>query len=97
MPDLSYSKLSDGDVANALASLHGWAVSEGKLAKSFSFPDYKSALVFSVAVGHEAERLNHHPDMLVTYGRVLVTTVTHDSGGLTSYDVELARRVDALA
>jgi 4a-hydroxytetrahydrobiopterin dehydratase len=54
--------------------------------------------VFACAIGHLAEALNHHPDLLVGYGKVRVVLVTHDAGGgLTEYDFELARRIEKLA
>lgn len=97
MAELSYEKLTEAELASALAGLPGWSVEGGMLSRSFEFGSYAAGLVFAVAVGHEAERLNHHPDLVVGYQRVVVSLVTHDAGGLTSYDVELARRVSVLA
>jgi 4a-hydroxytetrahydrobiopterin dehydratase len=96
MSDLAYVKLADGDVAERLKSLEGWAVENGQLAKTFSFKTYKDGVVFAAAVGHVADKLNHHPDILLTYGKVRVSVNTHDVGGLSPYDFELARRIDSL-
>jgi len=93
---LSYDKLTDAELAAALETLPSWTVSDGLLRREFSFSGYKDGVVFASAVAWEAERLNHHPDMTVSYGRVTVETVTHDAGGLTAYDIELARLVDSL-
>lgn len=93
---LSYEKLSESELATGLASLDGWSVQDGMLAKEFTFEAYSRSVLFLNAVAFLAESLNHHPDVLLGYGKVRVATVTHDAGGITSYDIELARRVQAL-
>jgi 4a-hydroxytetrahydrobiopterin dehydratase len=97
MSDLSYDKLTDEQLQEGLRTLPGWSVESGAVTKEFVFDSYAAGLVFAVACGHMAETLNHHPDLLIGYRRVKVAFVTHDSGGLTSYDLEAARRVQALA
>lgn len=97
MTELSYKKLTDEAVAEGLKALPGWSLQDGMVAKEFSFESYAAGLVFAVACGHMAEGLNHHPDLFVGYRRVRVAFVTHDAGGLTSYDLEAARRVESLA
>jgi 4a-hydroxytetrahydrobiopterin dehydratase len=97
MAELTYDKLSDSAVREALASLPGWELEGGMVTKEFAFDSYSAGLVFAVACGHVAEGLNHHPDLFVGYRRVRVSFVTHDAGGLTAYDMEAARRVQALA
>lgn len=66
------------------------------LNRTFTFGSYKEGVVFAAAVAWEADRLNHHPDLTIGYGKVRVATVTHDADGLTPYDIELARRVERL-
>lgn len=95
--DLAYVKLSDEDVKGRLANVPGWTVEEGQLTKTFAFDAYQKGLVFATAVGYIADTLNHHPDLLVTYGKVRVAVNTHDVGGLSPYDFELARRIGTLA
>ena len=95
--DLSYDKLSDSELAVAVDTLPKWSVANGMLTRLFEFPTYKDGLAFAVAVGWTADKLNHHPDLFIGYGKVRVSTITHDAGGLTSYDIELARRVNVLA
>lgn len=97
MSDLSYERLSSSDIESRVAQLDGWSVVEGMLTKEFKFDAYASGVVFASAVGHTADKLNHHPDLFVGYGKVRVSVLTHDAGGLTSYDFELARRVEAIA
>ncbi|MCU0316401.1 MAG: 4a-hydroxytetrahydrobiopterin dehydratase [Fimbriimonadaceae bacterium] len=94
MTDLSYDKLSPELIDSAIKDLEGWQVVEGALTKTFAFETYASGLAFAAAVGHLADRLDHHPDILIGYKKVTVSMITHDAGGgLTSYDFELARRI----
>ena len=95
--ELSYKRLSDSEIADGLAKLPNWELTDGMLTRLFEFKSYKDGLVFATAVGYAADQLNHHPDLLIGYQKVRVSTITHDSQGLTSYDFELARRVEALA
>jgi 4a-hydroxytetrahydrobiopterin dehydratase len=97
MTPLTYDKLSLDSIASQLESAPGWTVEGGALTRSFEFKTYASCLVFGVAVGHCADHLNHHPDLMIGYKKVVVSMVTHDAGGgLTAYDFELARRINAL-
>lgn len=96
MPSLSYTKLTPAEIESNLASLSGWLIQERMLAKEFAFESYASGVMFAAAVGHVADKLNHHPDLQIGYKKVAVATITHDSGGLTSYDFELARRIESL-
>lgn len=94
---LSYDKLSPDEITAALAKVPGWGLVDGALTRTFGFDSYKKGLDFALRVGHTAEELNHHPDILIGYKRVVVSMVTHDAGnGLTSYDFELARRIGDL-
>lgn len=91
------AKLSDDEVDRALAELPGWSRREGKLHKEFRFDDFSQAFGFMARVALVAEKMNHHPDWSNGYNRVVVDLVTHDAGGLTKNDVELARRMEAIA
>ncbi len=93
---LQYRKLNDEEIRASLGSLSGWAPEQGVITKTYSFDAYKDGLVFAVAAGYVADKLNHHPDMLVGYGKVKVSVSTHDVSGISPYDIELARRIDAL-
>ncbi len=73
----------------------GWqVVDEHHLARTFKFPDFRSALAFVNAVGEIAEREQHHPDIYLAWGRVEVKTWTHKADGLTANDFILAAKVD---
>ena len=96
MSDLQYVKLESADIEQRLKAADGWVVQDGKLTKTFSFAAYKDGIVFASAVGFLADKLNHHPDITIGYGKVSVSVNTHDVGGISPYDFELARRVDSL-
>lgn len=89
--------LSAEELSTALASLPGWSVADGKLVRSFRFPDFVAAFGFMTRAALVAERLGHHPDWSNVYDKVEVTLWTHDRGGLTSLDVELATAMSAAA
>jgi 4a-hydroxytetrahydrobiopterin dehydratase len=89
--------LSADELSSALASLPGWSVKDGKLVRSFRFADFVAAFGFMTRAALVAERLGHHPDWSNVYDRVEVTLWTHDKGGLTSLDVELATAMNAAA
>jgi len=93
---LSRTRLSESELTTALAGRPGWTVEEGMLTRTFTFSAYASGALFACGVMQTAEVMDHHPDVLVTYGRVKVSTSTHDADGLTALDFELARRTDAL-
>lgn len=96
MSNLAYVKLTPEDVSSHLQALDGWSVADGTLTKDFAFKTYKDGIVFAGAVGYLADKLNHHPDLAVGYAKVTVAMNTHDVGGLSPYDFELARRIDGL-
>ena len=76
--------------------LPGWEVVDDRLERTVELPDFAAALDLVVAVGHEAETMNHHPDIDLRYNRVRLALWTHTEGGITQYDVELAHRISAL-
>ena len=67
------------------------------LEREFRFRNFADALAFTNRIGAIAERLNHHPDISLGWGRVRVTTWTHDAGGITALDFKLAGAIDAIA
>lgn len=90
-------RLSDEELAAALKPLRGWTVASGKLHKEFKFKNFVQAFGFMSSVALIAEGMNHHPDWSNVYNRVIIDLVTHDLGGISSFDVEFAARVDALS
>lgn len=76
---------------------NGWAVvDEHHLKKGFSFPDFQQALEFTVKIGELAEKEGHHPDILLTYGKVEISMWTHKINGLSESDFILAAKIDEL-
>jgi 4a-hydroxytetrahydrobiopterin dehydratase len=83
----------------ALAGLDGWRAAEGRdaLVKSFRFEDFNAAFGFMTRVALLAEKMDHHPEWSNVYNRVDVLLATHEAGGVTARDVEMARFMDAAA
>ena len=78
----------------ALATLPGWEIDRGKLYREFVFPDFNAAFGFMSRVALAAEAADHHPEWSNVYNRVRVHLTTHDAGGVTRRDLELATRMN---
>jgi 4a-hydroxytetrahydrobiopterin dehydratase len=90
-------KLSTQEISAALQNLPSWKLNpQNRLEAEFTFRNFPEAFSFMTRVAFEAERLNHHPDWSNTYNRVKVELMTHDVGGITEKDLELARRIAAI-
>lgn len=90
-------RLDERAVQAALESLSGWSLREGKLHREFRFVDFVAAFGFMSRAALVAEKMDHHPEWTNVWNRVVVDLTTHDAGGLTALDFDLARRMDALA
>ncbi|HZN39571.1 MAG TPA: 4a-hydroxytetrahydrobiopterin dehydratase [Planctomycetota bacterium] len=84
-------------VAAALATLSGWRSDHGELRVSYRFPTFDAAVAFTLTIAAAAAAADHHPEWTVRYRVVDVATTTHDSGGITALDLDLARTIHALA
>ncbi len=93
MPDL----LSEDTITTALASRPGWTLGDGHIARTFVFDDFVAAFGWMSSVALVAERMNHHPDWSNVYRTVRVRLNTHDAGGVTQLDLDLAAAMDRLA
>jgi len=89
--------LSPSDVETRLRALPAWRIEAGELTRTFTHKDFRDALAFVNKVGDLAEQAGHHPDIDIRYNKVRLTLVTHDAGGLTAKDFDLAASVDHLA
>ena len=89
--------LADDELAGALTDLPGWALLDGRLHRELRFADFSRAFGFMAAVATVAQSMDHHPDWSNSYSTVVVDLVTHDAGGITELDVELARRMSELS
>jgi 4a-hydroxytetrahydrobiopterin dehydratase len=94
---MARTRLSEEAIAGRLSGLEGWTRQGEAIARTFRFGDFVEAFGFMSAVALVAERMNHHPDWKNVYRTVEVTLSTHDAGGLTERDFELAAAMDRLA
>ena len=90
-------KLSREDAQRRLQSLQGWTLDGDAIRKQFTFKDFLEAIAFVNRLAPEAERADHHPDILINYKRVTLTYSTHSEGGLTDKDFAGAAAADRLA
>lgn len=90
-------KLSEDEITEHLAKLPGWTHAGESITKTYQFKDFSHALGFVNQVGETADSVNHHPDIDIRYNKVTLTLTTHDSGGLTRNDVDLAAASDDFA
>ena len=88
-------RLDDSAVQARLGSIPGWQLIGGKLHREFLFPDFVAAFSFMTGVALIAEKLNHHPEWTNVWNRVTIDLSTHDAGGITDRDFELADRINA--
>jgi 4a-hydroxytetrahydrobiopterin dehydratase len=87
-------KLGDKELKDAVAKLPGWRLEDGKLLREFAFADFVTAMVFVNKIADVAEAAGHHPDIDIRYNKVRLGLVTHDAGGITAKDVEMAGRLN---
>jgi 4a-hydroxytetrahydrobiopterin dehydratase len=92
-------KLSNERRAEVLGQLADWQAVDGRdaITRTFKFKDFNEAFGFMARAALVAEKMDHHPEWFNVYNRVDVTLSTHDAGGLTELDVELAAAMDRLA
>ena len=91
-------KLIGSALAQAVAGLDGWSVADGReaIVKTYRFDDFNAAFGWMSRVALKAERMDHHPEWFNVYNRVDVTLASHDAGGVTARDIELAAFLDSL-
>ena len=90
-------KLTAEDAQRRLRSLQGWTLDGDAIRKQFTFKDFLEAIAFVNRLAPEAQRADHHPDILINYKRVTLTYSTHSDGGLTDKDFAGAAAADRLA
>lgn len=89
--------LGADEIASRLTKLTAWHLDDGKLHRLFEFDDFVAAFGFMSQIAIIAEKMDHHPEWSNVYNRVDVRLTTHDAGGLTELDFELADHMDRLA
>lgn len=80
-----------------MRTIPSWSLQDRLIHRAYEFPDFLAAMVFVNAVARMAEEAQHHPDIDIRWNKVTLALTTHDEGGLTAKDFELARRADAAA
>jgi 4a-hydroxytetrahydrobiopterin dehydratase len=91
------SRLDDAAVTDWLSAHPGWERGGDEIRRSYERPSFADAIAFVVRVGFLAEAANHHPDLDMRWRTVVVALTTHDAGGLTARDLDLAAAIDATA
>jgi 4a-hydroxytetrahydrobiopterin dehydratase len=89
------TRLSDEQIKARLMELESWRLNDaGEIVKTYTFAGFPQALMFTTAVGVLAEAAQHHPDITINWNKVTLALTTHDAGGLTDKDFDLAKRID---
>jgi 4a-hydroxytetrahydrobiopterin dehydratase len=87
-------KLTDAEIEAGLAGLPGWKVAGGKLHRELAFADFVQAFGFMTRCALLAEKRDHHPEWSNVWNKVVIDLVTHDAGGITAKDIELAQAME---
>jgi len=90
------TRLTQAQVDDRLEKLSKWTQSGDSIQRTFLLKDFAESLKFVNAVGQEAEKVQHHPDILVRWNKVTLTLSTHDAGGITEKDLTFAGAADKL-
>ncbi|WP_422859493.1 4a-hydroxytetrahydrobiopterin dehydratase [Flagellimonas sp. S174] len=89
-------KLNESQIESELKSLKGWNLENGSIVKTFQFTDFKEAFSIMTRIAFEAEKANHHPEWENVYNRLTIKLNTHDAGGITAYDFDLAKIIESV-
>ena len=89
-------RLSQTDIDEQLKDLPGWSVIDKKLHKEFQFDSFNQAFGFMTRAAMEIEKMNHHPEWFNVYNKITIELTTHDAGGITRNDVNLAKILNSL-
>ncbi|MEM1964440.1 MAG: 4a-hydroxytetrahydrobiopterin dehydratase [Candidatus Caldarchaeum sp.] len=91
-----YRLLKEEELEKALKTLGDWRLKDGKLYRKIVFKDFVECIGFMVKVAIEAEKMQHHPEWFNVYNQLEIWLVTHDLGGISTYDVKLAQKINEL-
>ena len=91
------SKLSDLEIQRALGTLPGWARRGEVLVKTFARPTFADGIAFVGRIAESADAMDHHPDIDIRYTKITCSLSSHDAGGITQRDLDLAARIEAVA
>ena len=90
-------KFTDEQVSTALKEAPEWGEVNGEIQRTYAFDDFVQSMAFVNKVAEAAEERQHHPDILTRYNNVMLTLSTHDAGGITEKDFDLAAACDGFA
>ena len=90
-------KLSDLEIQRALGGLAGWSRRGDALVKVYTFARFAEGIAFVGRVAKIADEMDHHPDIDIRYTKVTMSLSTHDAGGITQRDLELAQKIESAA
>ncbi|UTY61934.1 MAG: 4a-hydroxytetrahydrobiopterin dehydratase [Marine Group I thaumarchaeote] len=89
-------RVSEAEIIEELKKLEGWNIKDNKLHKEFQFDSFNQAFGFMTRAAMEIEKMNHHPEWFNVYNRITIDLTTHDAGGITNNDLNLARILNSL-
>lgn len=89
-------KLSDLEIQRALGGLAGWARRGDTLTKTFTFERFADGIGFVTRIATVADEMNHHPDIDIRYTKIAISLSTHDAGGITQSDLDLAQKIESV-
>ncbi len=94
---MAAKQLSESEIPALLEKLQSWSIEDAKLTREFRFADFNEAFAFMTRVALLAEAANHHPEWFNVWNRVRIQLTTHDAGGITQRDIDLAEAIDRVA
>ena len=89
--------LSDAEIQQALQNLPDWTKNGNTIERTFQFGNFVQAMDFVNEIAEAAEAVNHHPDIHISYSKVTLVLVSHDSGGVTQRDIRMAGKINEIA
>jgi 4a-hydroxytetrahydrobiopterin dehydratase len=93
---IAQTKLPQVEITEQLKQIPGWTIEGGQLKRTYEFDNFVDAIAFVNRLVEPAEAAGHHPDLLISYNRVTVSLTTHDAGGITQKDFDLAKTISRL-
>jgi 4a-hydroxytetrahydrobiopterin dehydratase len=94
---MKVEKLSNEEIEQRLKDIAGWKLEDGKLSRELKFTDFSEAFGFMTRVALVAESMNHHPEWFNVWATVRIALTTHDAGGISARDFELAEKINRLS
>jgi 4a-hydroxytetrahydrobiopterin dehydratase len=93
---IAQTTLTQVEITEQLKQIPDWTIEEGQLKRTYEFKNFVDAIAFVNRLVEPAETAGHHPDLFISYNRVTVSLTTHDAGGITQKDFDLAQIISRL-